>query len=55
MYELDFIGYINRDSVKNFQLDHDGDVVSVMGFHLITTQLLYLYVYICLCNMHSVV
>ena len=37
VYELDFGGRINRDSVKNFQLDHDGEVVSVMGFHLTTS------------------
>ena len=31
VYELDFGGRINRDSVKNFQLDHNGEVVSVIG------------------------
>jgi hypothetical protein len=28
IFELDFGGRINRDSVKNFQLDHNGEVVS---------------------------
>ena len=31
VYELDFGGHINRDSVKNFQLEHNGEVVSDTG------------------------
>ena len=31
VYELDFGGRINRDSVKNFQLEHNGEVVSDTG------------------------
>ena len=45
VYELDFGGRINRDSVKNFQLDHDGEVVSVMGFQLTTNTVA---VFVCL-------
>ena len=36
VYELDFGGRINRDSVKNFQLDHDGEVVSVTQLSILT-------------------
>ena len=31
VYELDFGGHINRDSVKNFQLEHNREVVSDTG------------------------
>ena len=60
VYELDFGGRINRDSVKNFQLDHDGEVVCVIGAlshhnHSCCFINVCLHMYVPICNMYSAV
>lgn len=38
VYQLDFGGRVTQESAKNLQIDHDGNLVSMMPTRLITTQ-----------------